>query len=149
MAGVVVRDVGLFLEDGGVSGLQDVVVGYSVELVGVVASHEDGVEVGVVERALGDAHVATDAADLLMGEALCLVPGPEDDFDVWLGGEGDEHALLVGGSKVNRHELLGVVVSGGEDLSSPKGTDIKDRANSFVSSLTDGKELLGWTQGHG
>lgn len=148
VASVVVGDMRVLLEDGRVGRLEQVVVADSVELVRAVTGYEHGVLVLVAERDLGHAAVAGDS-DLLLGEALGFIPSPEDDPDVLLPCEGGEETLLVGRGERNRHELPGVVIGGGEDLSPLHAGDIVDAANGSLRPLAHGQELLGRTQSQG
>lgn len=83
VASVVVGDMRILLEDGGVGWLEQVVVSDSVELVRAITSYKHDVLVLVAERDLGHATVSADS-NLLLSEALGFIPSPEDDSDILL-----------------------------------------------------------------
>ena len=74
-----IRDMSFFLSDLAVSLLQRVVLLYSEELVGVVTSDHDDVVILTVEGALNRHHSLT-LSNALEGEALLLVPIPQNDL---------------------------------------------------------------------
>jgi hypothetical protein len=86
VAGVVVRNLRLLLGHGTVDCLHLVLLDLK-ELVTVVASDENGVLVGQVERHLHAQRVAVDARNALVNEELLLVPDPHNNLNVRLGRE--------------------------------------------------------------
>jgi hypothetical protein len=123
--------------------LERVVLADAIVLEDAVACDQHAVLVLVVEGALGHAHVAADACDGLLDEAAALVPGPQDDPDVWLGSQGDQEALLGGGREVDGDELLGAVVGRSQYLAPFEGVGVEDAADGLLGTLADRQELLG------
>lgn len=69
---------------------QRVIFVNAIKFVSTVSCDQHSTLILVVEGALGYTHLAADSSNCLLDEALCLIPGPENDSDIWLSSQCDE-----------------------------------------------------------
>lgn len=84
VAGIIVRNLGIFLGNCTNGLLQSVLILYLEEFVGLVTCDQNTILIEIMERDLSGTEISGNALNVLEGKDLCLVPGLNDDLSGWL-----------------------------------------------------------------